>query len=223
MKISQVKVLLKNLKKDLDDGYGGYSPSNSQAIQYKNLFSLIEGFLSEHREFIRKAYSSTSTKGEMLSSLNYLEIILEMRVDELSEEEAKKNAEVVKFLDSANDKLKQAGVSFENQDYSGVSNNLNTAVELALKDALDIPSTIKGINTSKIIDVLISYKKGPVEYLKEVKNHVLMDNLVKHQGVSPVESRAVTAISSVENLFKKLKEQIVIDDEIKDKIWSGVE
>ena len=220
MKISQVKILLERLRKNLEyRKKTGFSHSDDiQKTQYHNLFSLIENFLLEHNEFIKQAYNYYKIK-EMLSSLDYLEVILDMRVEELNEKELEKPRI---FLDSAQDKLKQAGKVFDNHDYSGVSNKLNTTIELALKDALDIPSTIKGINISKIIDVLISEGIGPVDYLKEVKKHVLMDNLVKHQGMSPVESRAVTAIASVENLFKKLNEPLKINEKIKDKIWSDV-
>jgi len=220
MNVQQVKILLDNLKKELKGREDRSSyPTESQKTQYKNLFDLLNNFLSEHRTFISGAYHDAEIIN-MLSSLNYLEVILKMKMEELNEKSMQKPKN---FLDSAQDKLKQAGEVFENKDYSGVSNKLNTAIELALKDALDIPSTIKGINTSKIIDILISEKLGPIDYLKEVKKHVLMDNLVKHQGVSPPESRAFTAIASVENLFKKLKEPIKITEEIKDKIWSGVE
>jgi HEPN domain-containing protein len=221
MKVSQVKILLINIRKKLQASAYRYSaPNESEIIEYQNLFTLIESFLSEHHEFIKRAYYNKGSREEMISSLNYLEIILDMKLEEIKDKDKEKPKN---FLDSAQDKLKQAGLSFDNKDYSGVSNKLNTAVELAIKDALDIPSTINGINTSKILDILISNKLGPVEYLREVKKHVLMDNLVKHQGMSPIESRAVTAIAAVENLFKKLKEPVNISEEIKDKIWSGVE
>lgn len=217
MKVSQVKTLVDNLKHSLKN-HDSIFPNNSQKIQYRNLFSLIEGFLAEHQEFIKQAYRDTEYVTSMLSSLDYLEIILNMKVEELNEKEKPR-----KFLDSAWEKLEKAGVAFGNKDLDGASNKLNTCVELALKDVLDIPTTIKGINVSKIIDIMIAEKIGPTAYLEEVKNHVLHDNFVKHQGVMPPDARIVNAISATENLLKKLpKEPYTISEEVREKLWSGV-
>ena len=127
------------------------------------------------------------------------------------------------FLTSAKEQLTQAGIAFEHEDYPGVSNKLNTCIELALKDVLGIPTTIKGIKVSNVIEIMIANKIGPIEYLKEVKKHVLMDNFVKHQGMRIIEARAGNAIASSENLLKKLpKEPFKIPEEIKEKIWTGI-
>lgn len=221
VKIQNIKLLINNLIAETSKADTYYSNGESRLsgsslyLKYKNIMSICEDILEEHYDFVSHS-AGLKDKREILNSLEYVLLLLDLEEKETQDKkEFERN-----FLDSALDKLRQAGISFENQDYSGVSNKLNTSVELALKDALDIPSTIKGINTSKIIDILIKYKVGPVEYLKEVQKHVLMDNLVKHQGMSPVESRAITAISSVTNLFNKLKEPLTINEEIRDKIWS---
>ena len=66
-------------------------------------------------------------------------------------------------------------------DYPSRMNNLNTALELILKDKLAIPPTIPQINTSNVIDVCIKYGVCPGDYLSEAKKHVCMiDNKVKH-------------------------------------------
>ncbi len=221
VKTSQINVLLIKLKDDLkEEGDAFYPPSEGLRIQYKNLFSLIRNFLGEHREFISKASNSTSRREHMISSLNYLELILSMRIDELNAETSKKPK---KLLSSAWEKLEKAGTAFDNNDSEGASNKLNTCIELALKDILDIPTTIKGINTSNIIDIMISEKVGPVEYLKEVRTHVILDNFVKHQGVAPVDARIMNAISATENLLKKLPEESFdLSPEVRDKLWSGI-
>ncbi len=218
MDIPSIKFLIKNLFEETSQAVAystGRLVNETISDKYKNLINVCEEYLSEHSTFLRASYH-TEKKDEILSALNYIALLIDL----LEKEMEKKSKNERKFLDSAQDKLNQAGASFNNQDFSGVSNKLNTAVELALKDTLDIPSTITGINTSKIIDILISEGIGPVEYLKEVRNHVLMDNLVKHQGMSPIEARAVTAITAVRNLFERLKEPIILKEEIKNKIWS---
>lgn len=58
-------------------------------------------------------------------------------------------------------KIRSAGESFLKGDHSSTMNNSNTAAELMLKDKLDIPTTITKINTSNILDLLISEKIGP--------------------------------------------------------------
>ena len=221
MDIPSIKFLIKDLFEETSKASiysSGRLINETISIKYKNLLNLCEEYLSEHSTFLRSSYS-TEQKDEILSALSYITLLFNL----LEQEMEKKGKSERIFLDSAQDKLKQAGLAFDNKDYSGVSNKLNTAVELSLKDTLDIPSTIKGINTSKIIDILISEGIGPVEYLKEVQKNVLMDNLVKHQGMSPVESRAVMSITAVRNLFEKLKEPIILEKKVRDKIWSGGE
>jgi len=129
-----------------------------------------------------------------------------------------------KFLQGAQDKLKEAGISFEHQDYSSTINNLNTAVELALKDELDIPLTIKKINTRKILDLCVSENIGPVNYLKELGKHILdISNKIKHTGYSPSKVDCITAIAAFEDFLKKTpKYPFSLNEATKKKIFMGI-
>jgi len=125
-----------------------------------------------------------------------------------------------KLFLGAEDKLKIAGISFQNGDYSSTFNNLNTALELILKDILGIPTTITKINTSDIINILVKEGVGPIQHLKEVQKHILsIDNKIKHQGYNPSKIDSINAIKAMEDLLSQLnKVTININEEIKEKI-----
>jgi len=225
METEEIKILLDELKRDVVKTiktFGQYSDrhsTSSQKIKARNLINLLSQPLFEHRSFLEEMYDDISYADNLLEHLTYLELLINM-------EERGRIIVPKGLLDSAAEKLAQAGTCFSSEDYSGVSNKLNTCIELALKDVLEIPTTIKGINTSKIIDVMISEKIGAPslgKYLEEVKNHVLMDNLVKHVGVAPIPQRAVMAIAATENLLKKLPNMpFNVAEDVREKIWSGV-
>jgi hypothetical protein len=213
MNISGIKQLIELLEKEVN--YGKPYPSEVSKIKFRNIMQISSPHLKEHDVFLNEAYGNTAPKSSIIESLRYLKTLLTM------EEESRKESE--RIFDNAKEKLKQAGIAFKNNDMSGVSNKLNTSVELALKDLLGIPTTIKEINVSKIIDIMINEKIGPTLYLSEVKKYVLMDNLVKHIGLSPPEQRAVLAIAATENLLRKLDGvPPVLSEEVKNKIYSGL-
>jgi hypothetical protein len=59
--------------------------------------------------------------------------------------------------------------------------------------------------------------------MKLKKNVIQIDNKVKHQAYIPQKIDCIIAIKSVEELFKKLKdEKIELSDEIKRKIYEGL-
>lgn len=147
---------------------------------------------------------------------NILELINE-------EKKSKEKIEEGKIFESAKDKLNAAVISFKREDWSSTMNNLNTSIELALKDKLDIPTTIPNIQTNKIIEILVKHKLGPVEYLKEVQKHVFLDNKTKHQGYSPPKIDCVNAIKAITDLFARLdKTDIKLTEEIKKKIYGSI-
>ena len=129
-----------------------------------------------------------------------------------------------KIFESAEEKMKQAGCSFQNEDYVATFNNLNTAFELIVKDKIGIPTTITGINTANIIEVLVKYEIEPFLYLKEVRKRVIdVDNKVKHQGYCPSKIDAINAIGAMENLVAKLRNtELKITEEVRNKICEGL-
>ncbi len=219
MNISELKYLLGKLIHEMKeyrkrDNTIGYNLTLQH--KYHDFLTQCGQPLFNNSNYLKNSYNLENIES-ILDALNYIGTLLDLK-----ENRIKIELEGT-FLNHARQMLDQAGIAFKNNDFPGVSNKLNTCVELMLKEVLDIPTTIKGINVSKIIDIMISGEIGPTKYLEEVKKHVLLDNLVKHQGMTIVEVRAGTAISSVENLLKKLpKEPLKLDNEILNKIWSGV-
>ena len=140
------------------------------------------------------------------------------------EDSLKMNIEKGDIFQGAKDKLDEASVCFRREDYSGTINNLNTCLELILKEKFGIPTTIKKINTSKIINLAIKYNIGPIKYFGETRKYVTeIDNKIKHMGYSPSKTESIHAIKIMEELIKNFDTyQITLTDEIINKIYSGI-
>ena len=197
--------ILNNAKKLLTDN----------SIYLENLISNYKSRSEAHDGYMQDSnYSLNQSK--VVTSLKYTLKLLSVNFPEIIEKK--------KILEDAQDKLTEAGISFENQDFSSVITKLNTGVELALKDELDIPMTIRRINTRKILDICIASNIGPKEYLKELIKHVVdVDNKIKHQGFRPQKVDAINAISAFEGFIQRVKKYpFKVTDEIKEKIFSGI-
>lgn len=140
------------------------------------------------------------------------------------EDSLKMNIERGDIFQGARDKLDEASVCFRRDDYSGTINNLNTCLELILKEKFSIPTTIKKINTAKIIDIAIKYDIGPTKFFSETRKYVTeIDNKIKHMGYSPSKEESIHAIKIMEEFIRNFdKYQITLTEEIINKIYSGV-
>lgn len=128
------------------------------------------------------------------------------------------------IFQGARDKLNEASTCFRNDEYVGTINNLNTCLELLLKEKFRIPTTIKGINTAKIIELAIKYDLGPIKFFEQARKHVTdVDNKIKHVGYTPSKSDTIHAIKSMEELSRELENcSIELTDQIINKIYSGI-
>jgi len=139
------------------------------------------------------------------------------------EKRTKEKIEGNKIFEGAKDKLSTSATAFRNEDWNSVMNNLNTCVELALKDKLGIPTTLSTINTNKIIEVLIKHEVEPLQYLKEVKKHLFLDNKIKHQGYVANKIDCINAMKAVEELIHKMeKTNISVNEDVMRKIYGSV-
>lgn len=189
-------------------------------IKFLNLMNFASELLPEHIILFKNSYAkATAINGLEIREARsiILHLLNIIRIEKSSETKV----EEMKIFESAEEKLKQANLSFQKEDYPSVLNNLNTVLELVLKDKLGIPVTITKINTSKIIDVLVKHKIEPYLYLNEAKKHILtIDNKVKHQGYSPSKIDCINAIKAMEELLSKLRSMnIELSEEIKNKIY----
>ncbi|MEM3874090.1 MAG: hypothetical protein QXU45_03040 [Candidatus Bathyarchaeia archaeon] len=193
-------------------------------IKFKNLMNVASQVLPEHETLFTltlKELESGSLYGSDFTIDSARSMILHLLSIIQIEKSSETKIEELKIFEGAEEKLKQANLSFQKEDYPSVLNNLNTALELVLKDKLGIPVTITKINTSKIIDVLVKHKIEPYLYLNEAKKHILtIDNKVKHQGYSPSKIDCINAIKAMEELLSKLRSMnIELSEEIRNKIY----
>ncbi|MDH5451127.1 MAG: hypothetical protein OEX77_09595 [Candidatus Bathyarchaeota archaeon] len=190
-----------------------------------NLLNVCNRSIPEHSSFfqimsrkVSTTYPSTFSLDETAVGIEHVLAIL--RIEKISATKI----EEMKIFESAEEKMKQAGVSFRKEDYSSTFNNLNTALELILKDKCDIPTTITGINTSNVIDLLIKYKVEPYSHFGEARKRITeIANKVKHQAYVPHKSETILGIKAMEELIAKLRDrEIKLTAEIKDKIYKGL-
>ncbi|MHA1789881.1 MAG: hypothetical protein ACTSXT_11750 [Candidatus Helarchaeota archaeon] len=193
---------------------------NSLLVQFKNIMNNGIKILPDHQDIFSISYQNAGnfTKRESINMLKHIKELIEI------ENIAVEKIEELKLFESAEEKIKQASISFRNEQYTSVLHNLNSAVELALKEKLDIPVTIPSINTTKIIEILVNEKIGPYAYFNEVKKRVtFIDNKVKHQGYLPSKIESLNAIKSTTDLLNKLKPiNIKLTNEVKNKIYQGL-
>ena len=191
--------------------------------EFRNLMKVASGVLREHTELFSYAYGSSNDPygidiDEARGIINHLLQIIE--IEKISVKKVKE----LKIFEGAEEKLKQAGLSFRKEDYTSTFGNLNTALELVLKDKIGIPSTITSVNTSNIMDILTKHKVEPYLYLEEVRKHVLViDNKIKHQGYCPSKIDCINGIKAMEELIAKLRNtDMKLTEEIRNKIYEGL-
>ena len=221
MDLDKLEKLIKIVGKDLREG------GINDLKYYADLLAKVNNIIvvslitfPEYTELFRSFYKDipNTNKYAALSMLDHILEIIKLEKTSLTKIKERK------IFESAEDKLSQSNISLRNNDYPSVFHNLNTALELAIKDKLEIPTTITKINTTNILEIMVKYEIGPSAYLNEVKNRVVfIDNKVKHQGYIPSKIECINAIKSVEDLFQRLKSiEIKLSDEIKNKIYEGL-
>lgn len=218
--------LINELKDEADNFKGGVIRNNPILLaKTHHVFRIVAKVLPEHITFFRTLWNSgqrgTLTgldPDDVIKACEYAMELLEL------EKSIKAKTTEGKIFQSAKEKLAEAGKSFMKEDWPSTMNNLNTCLELMLKEKLNIPTTIPKINTAKIIEILIKHNVGPTNFLNESKKRISeIDNKIKHQGYNPSKIDCINAIKSAEELFSKLdNDQIVLTEEIKNKVYSDV-
>ena len=231
MSLEKLRMLLVDARNDIVNylSYKGYP--RSDYLRYK---PVIESKFVTLLDLTRKLVPDTAMFLEMLmlkvkhNSLTFQDSLDALNhIFTLVEYESKIIMQLNKgnIFAGVNEKIEEATLYFKKEDYKGTINNLNTALELLLKEKFNIPSTLKGINTAKIIAIAIRYKKGHIKHMEEAKKNVSeIDNKSKHLGYVPTKVDCINALKIMEELNKNLKEvKIELTEEILDKIYSNVE
>lgn len=202
--------------------------NKARMAKVRNVINLSHKSLPEHEDFFVTIYKEIGldserdyakfTIGDTRSVLKHILEIIE--IEKTSEAKIKE----MKIFESAEDKMKQAELSFRKDDYPSTFHNLNTALELILKDKIGILITITKINTSPIIDILTKYEVEPFLYLAEARKHVVkIDNKIKHQAYSPSKIDCINGIKAMEELISRLRnKEIELTEEIRNKIYQGL-
>ena len=188
--------------------------------EIENLMYMAMDVLPDHTAF----FVSVTTHILSVTITDAQQIISHLKAIMKLERRGEKRISEMKIFESADEKMKQVGLSFRKEDYSSTFNNLNAALELVLKDKCDIPTTITGINTSNVIDLLVKYKVEPFSHFKEAGKRVTeIANRAKHQGYVPSKNEAILGIKAMEELITKLRDrEIKLTAEIEDKIYKGL-
>lgn len=186
----------------------------------ENLMAIAYETFPEHSVFFRRVSIGLSSCF-IFSAIKAVEYLLEILE---TEKASRAKIKELKVFESADEKVKQASLSFRKEDYTSAFHNLNTALELVLKDKVKIPTTITGVNTSTIIDVLVKHKVKCYLYLTEAKKRVLIiDNKIKHIAYSPTKLECLNAIKAMEELISCLRDKkIKLTEEIRNKIYQGL-
>ena len=186
----------------------------------KNLLVISSKTFPEYGVFFKSVVSQLDNL-DNYDIFEAVEHILEILETEKSSEAKIKE---MKIFESAEEKMKQAGLSFRKDDYPSTFHNLNTTLELILKDKLGIPTTITKINTSNIIDIIVKHKVEPYLYLAEARKRVLMiDNKIKHQGYTPSKIECINGVKAMEEVISRLRDkEIKLTEEIRNKIYQGL-
>jgi HEPN domain-containing protein len=221
MDLEKLEKLARLVLKDLSKEYSYMFQNDPHlASEFSNLMAVASQTFPEHQTLFLSAFKNTNrfNSNDAISLIHHLLDILEI------EKAGKKDIEQIRIFEGAGEKLKQASLSFKKEDYPSTMNNLNTALELVLKDKLGIPATITGINTSNIIDILTKHKVDPYLYLEEARKHVLViDNKIKHQGYCPTKIDCINGIKAMEELIAKLRNvDMKLNEEVRNKIYEGL-
>ena len=231
MELEKFEKMVGIVLRDLSEKMRSATTSDSKKIYHypllraktSDLISIASKMLPDHQEFFDSVqfslkYSPVFDLHDASSSLGHILKILE--VEKAGETKIKE----MKIFEGAEEKMKQAGLSFRKDDYSSTFNNLNTALELILKDKCGIPTTITNINTSNVIDLLVKYKVEPYAHFAEARKRVSeVANRVKHQGYVPSKTEAILGIKAMEELISKLRgKEIKLTKEIRNKIYQGL-
>ena len=224
MDLHKLESMAKLVDSEIGSRYGSFRFHPDLEASFRNLMQLATQALPEHRELFSVTYRLIDNEDNPIDLCEAKSVIAHLlKIIEIEKSSNSKLKEG-KVFESAEEKLQEAANSFRKEDYQSTFHNLNTSLELVLKDKLGIPTTLKGINTSNIMDVLTKYKVENYVYLEEARKHILViDNKIKHQGYSPTKIECINAIKAAEELVHRLRNiQLNVSSEIKEKIFAGL-
>lgn len=226
MKTAQFRLMVEDLCRELKgiSEQSGYRALHNFPLQHSKFVSILgqaNGFVESINFFLESVLKEAESV-QVNRASDVCDYIL--RMIEI-ENEFERDAESGSIFSSAEDKMKEALLSFKSGDFSGTIGSLNTCLEIALKDKLKIPTTVKQINTLNLLEICAKHKIWQPEFLAQAKKHVLdIDNEIKHRALKAEKKDAILALKSMEDLMGEMKKaDVAVADEVREKIYSLLE
>ena len=190
--------------------------SSSDRLKIKNFFRLAKDTLPSHSTYITEEQSEVDSYyhvGEALSAINHIVEIID--IEQMTPPDIKQA-----LFESSLDKYKKCKLFYEENDFTSLFNNINSSLELLLKESLELPTTSK-IPTSNMIDKLVKHKIEPYLFLDVNRKKIIdIDNKVKHSGYIPSKKDAIDAMKSMEDTLNKLHgNKIVLPQNVRDELY----
>jgi hypothetical protein len=107
--------------------------------------------------------------------------------------------------DTSQGKTELASLALKNEDYPSVYNNLNSALELLLRENLSISQVIPTVNSSDVIKAFEAKKIEPYSLLSKAETSISgLGEKVKKDG-KPTRADCVAALLAMDDLESQLK------------------
>jgi hypothetical protein len=167
-----------------------------------NLFPKEKPIFDNLVPSIKRGYGSQDYNSLVI----FLDYLLGLIANVIELEENKYNKE--KVFHTAKERINLASKSFRDENYPAVMANIHTALEIGLKNKLNVPPTFEGIRVGPLIGMCIRNKIFPeLElFLTEMdKKAAKIDNFSKHQSYVPSKQEALEAYSVAEQFIDKLE------------------
>ncbi len=226
MKTAQFRLMVEDLCGELKGikEQSGYRALHNFPLQHSKFVSILGqagGFVESIGFFLESIHKEIETV-QVSRAGEVCEYMLKMIDIEMDVEKDMASGSIFHTVDG---KMEEAALAFRNGDFSGAIGSLNTCLEIALKDRLKIPSTIKQINTLNLIEICAKHKIWQPEFLAQAKKHVLdIDNEIKHRALKAEKKDAILALKSMEDLMGEMKKtDVAITDGVREKIYSLLE
>ncbi len=185
---------------------GNYYKNPSVYFLFKDILEMARKCMPDDETFFINSLNHLDRYSETYLLEKFLKTTLSYTKDliKLYEETETLKSEGKLFL-SAREKYKMAEKSFGIDDKPAVFSNLTTALELAIKEKLEIPATIPNIHIRAILKFFVKKKILP-RYSKQILKKIPdLRNPSIHQGFNPSRKDCIDAIKSVDEFLSKLE------------------
>lgn len=193
--------------------------NHDERAEFRDVFNFAEDLLPEYSNFISSGIGKSEEAYIFLNdSLKYMKKLREFIKLKISLEE---NIEDRKLFLGADEQYRSAIEYFSNDknknNLGPVFSFLGTAIDLVLKDKLDLPSTLplKENNVKKMLDIIGKHTSLGIFCNEIYKNVYDLRSKVGHDGFNPTPKQTINALKLTEDFIRKIKPISLNSDLIK--------